>query len=211
MPASYRRQRSAAPRHKSSRCRSSQARLRGSASPLRRGGAARIGKRDPRATAHRVAPFHGAQGEGRSAISPAASQAGAEPCARAFPAARARRNAPVISDNAVVAAPMNRRAESTGDPLPLSRARRHSWLKSWQKSIGHADFGCVVPGTGSSLRPRSERFESQLNPRNAAYVCQVRQGPRFRLRLWGARLALPRLPLAYAPRVAAFTRAPLRC
>src|SRR5512133_1360339 len=67
------------------------------------------------------APFHGAHGEGRSAISPAASQAGAEPCARAFPAARARKNAPVISDDAVVAAPMNWRAESTGNPLPLSR------------------------------------------------------------------------------------------
>src|SRR6266498_1010220 len=67
------------------------------------------------------APFHGAHGEGRTAISPAASQASAELCARAFPAARARRNAPVISDNAVVAAPMNWRAESTGDPLPLSR------------------------------------------------------------------------------------------
>src|SRR5438132_12725504 len=67
------------------------------------------------------APFHGAHGEGRSAISPALSQAGAEPWARACPAARARRNAPVISDNAVVAAPMNWRAESTGDPLPLSR------------------------------------------------------------------------------------------
>src|SRR5438034_7645294 len=69
------------------------------------------------------APFHGAHGEGRSAISPAASQAGVELCARAFPAARARRNAPVISDNAVVAAPMNWRAESTGNPLPLSRVR----------------------------------------------------------------------------------------
>src|SRR6516165_11528914 len=66
-------------------------------------------------------PFHGAHGEGRSAISPAASQAGAEPCARACPAARARRNAPVISDNAVVAATINWRAESTGNPLPLSR------------------------------------------------------------------------------------------
>src|SRR5262245_32690348 len=67
------------------------------------------------------APFHGAHGEGRSAITPAASQAGTEPCARAFPAARARRNAPVISDNAVVAATINWRAESTGNPLPLSR------------------------------------------------------------------------------------------
>jgi hypothetical protein len=36
---------------------------------------------------------------------------------------------------------MNWRAESTGDRCPC-RARRHSWLKSWQKSIGHADFGC---------------------------------------------------------------------
>src|SRR5262245_40135195 len=85
------------------------------------------------------APFHGAHGEGRSAISPAASQAGTEPCARAFPAARARGNAPVISDNAVVAAPMNWRAESTAIRCPC-RARRHNWLKSWQKSIGHAGF-----------------------------------------------------------------------
>src|SRR5262245_46055255 len=68
------------------------------------------------------APFHGTHGEGRTAISPAASQAGAEPCARAFPAARARRNAPVISDNAVVAAPLSWRAESTGSCLPLSRS-----------------------------------------------------------------------------------------
>src|SRR5262245_45374271 len=67
------------------------------------------------------APFDRAHGEGRTAISPAASQAGAEPCARALPAERARRNAPVISDNAVVAAPMNWRAASTGSPLPLSR------------------------------------------------------------------------------------------
>src|SRR5262249_17361551 len=56
------------------------------------------------------APSPGAQGGGRSAIPPAASQVGAEPCARAFPAARARRNAPVISDNAVVAATINWRA-----------------------------------------------------------------------------------------------------
>jgi len=72
------------------------------------------------------APFHGAHGEGRSAISPAASQTDAEPCACAFPAARARRNAPVISDNAGVAAPMNWRAESTGNPLPLSRSATQS-------------------------------------------------------------------------------------
>src|SRR5262249_57403662 len=39
----------------------------------------------------------------------------------ASPAERARRNAPVISDNAVVAAPINWRAESTGNLLPLSR------------------------------------------------------------------------------------------
>jgi autotransporter passenger strand-loop-strand repeat protein len=57
------------------------------------------------ATATNGAPFHGAHGEGRRAISPTASQAGAEPCTCAFPAARAGRNAPVISSNAVVAAP----------------------------------------------------------------------------------------------------------
>src|SRR5262245_832090 len=72
------------------------------------------------------APFHGAHGEGRSAISPAASHSGAEPCAHAFPAARARTNAPAISDNAVVAAPINWRAESTGNPLPLSRQATQS-------------------------------------------------------------------------------------
>jgi hypothetical protein len=47
-----------------------------------------------------------------------ASQTGAEPWACAFPAARAGRNALAISDNAVVAAPMNWRAKSTGNPLP---------------------------------------------------------------------------------------------
>src|SRR6516225_4776671 len=77
-------------------------------------------------------PFHGAHGEGRSAISPAASQAGAEPWARACPA-RARRTAPVISDNAVVAAPMNWRAESTGNPLPLSRPATQ-WAENHGKS-----------------------------------------------------------------------------
>src|SRR6266498_623145 len=85
------------------------------------------------------APFHGAHGEGRTAISPAASQAGAELCARAFPAARARRNAPVISDNAVVAAPMNWRAESTGSPLPC-RARQHNWLEIMAKVDRPCEF-----------------------------------------------------------------------
>jgi len=105
------------------------------------------------------APFHGDHGEGRSAISPAASQAGAEPCARAFPAARARRNAPVTSDNAVVAAPINWRAESTGNPLPLSRPA-NNWLKSWQKSIGHADFGCAA-----ALEARSDQARRRRPPR----------------------------------------------
>src|SRR5262249_31055756 len=67
-------------------------------------------------------PSPGASGGGGGGIGPAASQVGAEPCARAFPAARARRNAPVISNNAVVAALMNWRAESTGNPLRLSRS-----------------------------------------------------------------------------------------
>src|SRR5262245_31970980 len=86
------------------------------------------------------APFHGAHGEGRSAISPAASHSEPEPCARAFPGARARRNAPAISDNAVVAVPVNWRAESTGNPLPLSCP----WTQSAQimaKVDRRADFG----------------------------------------------------------------------
>ncbi len=29
--------------------------------------------------------------------------------------------------------------------LAPGRARRHNWLKSWQKSIGHADFGLPAP------------------------------------------------------------------
>ena len=91
------------------------------------------------------APFHGAHGEGRSAISPAASQAGAEPCALAFPAARARRNAPVISDNAVVAVPMNWRAESTGNPLPLSTTQLAEIMAKVDRP---ADFGCAA-----ALRP----------------------------------------------------------
>src|SRR5262245_58080801 len=92
------------------------------------------------------APFHGAHGEGRSAISPGASQTDAEPCARAFPTARARRNAPVISDNAVVAAPMNWRAESTGNPLPLSRsatqlAENHGKTRSALRISAAGDAG----------------------------------------------------------------------
>src|SRR5213596_2623244 len=93
------------------------------------------------------APFHGAHGEGRSAISPAASQAGAEPCARAFPAARARRNTPVINDTAVVAAPMNWRAENMAIPGPCL-ARRHNWLKTMAKVDRPSEFrppGMRVP------------------------------------------------------------------
>ena len=89
------------------------------------------------------APFHGTHGDGRSAISPAASHSDAEPCARTFPAARARRNAPAISDDAVVAAPITGVPKALAIPCPC-RARRHNWLKSWQKSIGHADFGCAA-------------------------------------------------------------------
>src|SRR5262249_47309223 len=77
--------------------------------------------------------------------------------ARASPAARARRNAPVISDNAVVAATINRRAESAGNPLPLPcRARRHNWLKIMAKVARPSGFRLrCCPGTGSSLRPGS--------------------------------------------------------
>ena len=114
------------------------------------------------------APFHGAHGEGRSAISPAASQSDAEPCARKFSAARARKNAPVISDNAVVAAPITGVPKALAIPCPC-RARRHNRLKSWQKSIGHADFGCAAapkvrqkkfsaPGRWSASENRSGAF-----------------------------------------------------
>src|SRR5262245_61266379 len=90
------------------------------------------------------APFHGAHGEGRSAISPAASHSDAAPCAPAFPAARARRNVPAISDNAVVAVPINWRAESTGNPLPPSCPGTQS-AEIMAKVDRWADFGCATP------------------------------------------------------------------
>src|SRR5262249_34997248 len=79
-----------------------------------------------------------------------------------------------ISDNAVVAAPMNWRAESTGDALPLSR-RRYNWLKSWQKSIGHA-LGCA---TALELEARSD----QGSPPESATSCGPRQTVTF-IRAW---------------------------
>src|SRR5262245_32040706 len=92
------------------------------------------------------APFHGAHGEGRSAISPAASQTDAEPCACAFPAA--------ISDNAVVAAPMNWRAESTGNPLPLSRpATQLAENHGKSRSPGRLAFQAVPSWIISRLKP----------------------------------------------------------
>src|SRR5262249_48390335 len=104
-----------------------------------------------------AAPFQGAHGEDRIAISPAASQADAQTFARAFPAARARRNAAVISDNAVVAVPMTWRAESTGSPLPLSRpstqlAENHGksrsvpapWLRGRNLSLQPTKFEFVI-------------------------------------------------------------------
>src|SRR5262245_26897456 len=107
------------------------------------------------------APFQGAYGEGRSAISPATSQAAAEPCARAFSAARAKRNAPVINDNAVVAAPTNWRAENMAIPC-LCFARRHNWLKTMAKVDRPSKFrppGMRVPPDpgGSLLRWRVNR------------------------------------------------------
>src|SRR3954465_8946311 len=98
------------------------------------------------------APFHGAHGEGRSAISLAASQAGTEPCARAFTAARAGRNAAVISDNAVVAAPMNWRAESTG-----KSPSRPATL--WAEIMAKVDPAMRSRLRGSSLRPGSQPRE----------------------------------------------------
>src|SRR5262249_29741006 len=127
------------------------------------------------------APFHGAHGEGRTAISPAASQAGGEPWARACPA-RARKNAPPISDNAVVATPMNWRAESTGDPLRLSRPatqlagnhgksrqlQQHGPAQSVTKADRQVEWNASMTGWGSeSVLGRSlphDRFDSRKRP-----------------------------------------------
>src|SRR5215467_10473031 len=123
----------------------------------------------------RGAPFHGAHGEGRSAISPAASQTDAEPCACAFPAARARRNAPVISDNAVVAAPMNWRAESTGNPLPLSRlatqlAENHGKSRSAIRISAAGDAG------SAPIMQRPDQASSQLQQHQPFPVVERAQG-----------------------------------
>src|SRR4029077_12733617 len=110
------------------------------------------------------APFHGAHGEGRSAISPDASHSDAEPCARAFPVARARRNAPAISDNAVVAAPIDWRAESTGNPLPLLRPATQS-AQIMAKVHRRADFECAA---GLELEARSDQARRLGAPPAAA-------------------------------------------
>src|SRR5262245_38167034 len=117
------------------------------------------------------APFHGAHGEGRSAISPAASHSGAEPCAHAFPAARARTNAPVISDNAVVAVPINWRAESTGNPLPLSSPGTQS-AEIMAKVDRPSDFGCAGRWNSRLAQTRLAAWEwHQLRPMSESGRC----------------------------------------
>jgi len=59
--------------------------------------------------------------------------------------------------------------QSTGVPKALAipypcRARRHNWLKSWQKSIGHADFGCAA---ALELEARSDQGSPPLSRPNA--------------------------------------------
>jgi hypothetical protein len=34
--------------------------------------------------------------------------------------------------------------EDLNATLSWFKRARHNWLKSWQKSIGHADFGCAA-------------------------------------------------------------------
>ena len=121
------------------------------------------------------APFHGAHGEGRSAISPAASQVGAEPCAWAFPAARARRNSPVISDNAVVAAPMNWRAERTGNSLPLSRSATQL-AENHGKSRSARMHPSVATGqsAGARVRPLHPRKRTCASCLEMSGLCQKR-------------------------------------
>src|SRR5262245_56487238 len=117
----------------------------------------------------RRAPFHGADGEGKSAISPATSQAGAEPCARAFSAARAKRNAPVINDNAVVAAPMNWRAESTGSSSPSTPG--DTLAENHGKSRSAIRISAVLrPGTGTQTGARRLRVPPAAAPRQTVTI-----------------------------------------
>ena len=108
-------------------------------------------------------------------ISPAASQTDAEPCGCAFPAAIARRNAPVISDNAVVAAPMNWRAESTGNSLPLSRsatqlAENHGKSRSARRHPSVA----TSQSAGARVRPLYPRKRTKSRHLGMSALCQKR-------------------------------------
>jgi hypothetical protein len=88
--------------------------------------------------------------------------------AGAFSAARARRNAPAISDNAVVAAPINWRAESTGNPLPLSGPGTPS-AEIMAKVDRQADFGCAA---GLELEARSDQARRRRPPRAREVDCR---------------------------------------
>src|SRR5262249_13607863 len=81
-----------------------------------------------------------------------------EPCARAFPAARARRNAPVISDNAVVAATINWRAESTGNPLPLSRPATQLAENHGKSRSGMRISAALLPWNWKLAQTRARRL-----------------------------------------------------
>jgi len=54
-------------------------------------------------------------------------------------------------------------------PCPC-RARRHNWLKSWQKSIGHADFGCTA---ALELEARSDQARRLRVPPAAALTARL--------------------------------------
>ena len=55
------------------------------------------------------------------------------------------------------------------------RARRHNWLKSWQKSC-HADFGCVA---ARELEARSDQARRLRVPPAAALTARLRLVGRF--------------------------------
>src|SRR3981081_543089 len=117
------------------------------------------------------APFHGAHGEGRSAISPAASQAGAARLAPARPPPREpegmrRQSATTLSLQPQLTGVL----KALAIPGPC-RARRHNWLKSWQKSIGHADFGCAA---ALKLEARSDQARCLRVPPAAALTALSR-------------------------------------
>src|SRR5262245_35201985 len=114
--------------------------------------------------------------------------------------------------------------QSTGVPKALAipcpcRARRHNWLKSWQKSIDHADFGCAA---ALKLEARSDQARRLRVPPAAAltarlpFTCRVSSSGflleffRGQLRLLTGRKPCFDHAMQYAKSVRLFERLSLR-